>query len=348
VTVVSTGRINNQSLAAAFRSTIPKRDPDDTSDIILESGRFKYKFDNNWAKLPPEIKLSDVPAIATDGEDRVYVFNRGEHPVLIFDRDGNLLDHWGEGVFSNPHGIFVGPDGMIYLADEGDHSVRKCTRDGKVVLTLGTPHKPAPFMSGNPFCRVTDIALSPQGDMYISDGYGNARVHKFSPDGKLLFSWGEPGNGPGQFYLVHNLVCDDAGWVYVTDRENSRVQVFDGNGKFETQWINMTRPNGIDRGKGPEKLFYVGEGGPVGSNRDFPNLGPSLLVLNAEGERIAKIGTLPSGHDADRFLSCHGLAVDSHDDVYLGENSMTQWRFEHPKEEPKQIFPLRKLVRMAS
>ena len=249
-------------------------------------------------------------------------------------------------MFPNPHGIFIGPDGMVYVVDDGDHSVRKCTPDGKILMTIGNPGKPAPFMSGDPFCRCTDLALNPQGEMFVTDGYFNARIHKFAPDGKLLFSWGAPGNGPGEFYVVHNLVYDD-GLLYVTDRENSRVQVFDGDGKFVGQWNNMTRPNGIDRGKGKQKLFYVGEGGPVGSNRNVPNLGPSVLILNEKGERLAKLGTLPSGNAPDRFLSCHGLAVDGRGDIYVGENSMTQWRQGHGKESPPAIFPLRKLVKLA-
>jgi DNA-binding beta-propeller fold protein YncE len=100
--------------------------------------------------------------------------------------------------------------------------------------TFGIPGKPAPYMSGEPFHRCTHTAFSPQGDLYISDGYGNSRVHKFSPNGKLLFSWGEPGTDPGQFNIPHNICCDSDGWVYVADRENHRVQVFDGNGRYET------------------------------------------------------------------------------------------------------------------
>jgi DNA-binding beta-propeller fold protein YncE len=107
--------------------------------------------------------------------------------------------------------------------------VRKCTTEGKVLLELGTPGKPAPYMSGEPFHRCTHTALSPKGEIYVSDGYGNSTVHKYSPDGKLLMSWGEPGTDPGEFNIVHNIVTDAEGWVYVADRENHRVQVFGGN-----------------------------------------------------------------------------------------------------------------------
>ncbi len=114
----------------------------------------------------------------------------------------------------------------MFLTDDGGHFVRQVTLDGKVLLELGVPGKPAPYMSGEPFHRCTHTALSPKDEIYVSDGYGNSRVHKYSPDGKLLMSWGEPGTGEGEFNIVHNICCDADGWVYVADRENHRVQVF--------------------------------------------------------------------------------------------------------------------------
>ena len=191
------------------------------------------------------LALKDVAAVAVDSKDRVYVFNRGEHPMMVFDREGNFLASWGEGLFHRAHGLHIDADDTLYCTDDGDHTVRRCTTDGKVLLTIGVPGKPAPFMSGEPFHRCTHTALSPKGDIYVSDGYGNARVHKFSPDGKLLMSWGESGTEPGQFNIAHNIATDADGWVYVADRENHRVQVFDGNGKYETQWNNLHRPCGL-------------------------------------------------------------------------------------------------------
>ena len=128
----------------------------------------------------------------------------------------------------------MAPDDTIWLTDDGDHTVRQCTLEGKVLLTLGIPGKPAPYMSGEPFHRCTHTAMSPEGDIYVSDGYGNSRVHKYSPNGRLLLSWGAPGTDPGEFNIAHNITCDADGWVYVADRENHRVQVFDGNGKYES------------------------------------------------------------------------------------------------------------------
>jgi sugar lactone lactonase YvrE len=202
--------------------------------VQLGSGEFTFEVNENWAKVPEEIALGDVAAVGVDRQNRVYAFNRGEHPVAVFDAEGNLLRTWGEGVFHRPHGVHMGPDDTIYLTDDGDHTVRKCALDGKVLMTLGIPGEPKPYMSGEPFHRCTHTALSPQGELYVSDGYGNARIHKYTADGKLLMSWGEPGTDPGQFNIPHNICCGRDGWVYVADRENHRVQVFDGNGRFET------------------------------------------------------------------------------------------------------------------
>ena len=251
--------------------------------VQLGSGEYTFEVNENWAKVPEEITLGDCAAVGVDRQNRVYAFNRGEHPVAVFDAEGNLLRTWGERVFHRPHGVHMGPDDTIWLTDDGDHTVRKCALDGKVLMTLGIPGEPKPFMSGEPFHRCTHTALSPHGDLYVSDGYGNARIHKYTPDGKLLMSWGEPGTDPGQFNIPHNICCDRDGWVYVADRENHRVQVFDGNGKFETQWNNLHRPNGMCMATGRDPLFYIGEGGPSGEiNKDWPNIGPRVSIHTVE------------------------------------------------------------------
>jgi len=230
---------------------------------ILGSGAHRYRVVEDWARLPEGWELKDVAAVAVDSGDQVYVFNRGEHPMIVFDRDGNFLRSWGEGTFPRAHGLFIDADDNLYCTDDGGHFVRKCSTAGRVLLEIGVPGKPAPFMSGLPFHRCTHTALSPAGDIYVSDGYGNARVHKYSPDGKLLFSWGEPGTDPGQFNVAHNIATDSQGWVYVADRENHRVQVFDEKGRYETQWTNMHRPCGLFCCGGKEPRFIIGELGPA-------------------------------------------------------------------------------------
>ena len=141
---------------------------------------------------------ADVAAVGVDKDDNVYAFNRGKHPMCVFDREGNLLRTWGEGIFPRAHGVFMAPDETIWLTDDADHTVRQCTLDGNRLLTIGVPGKPAPDMSGGPFHRCTHTAMSPDGKyLYISDGYGNARIHKFTVDGKWVSAWGEPGTEPG-------------------------------------------------------------------------------------------------------------------------------------------------------
>ena len=219
----------------------------------------------------------------------------------------------------------LGPDDTVFLTDDGDHTVRKCTLDGKILLTIGVPGKAAPYQGGEPFNRCTHVAFSPQGDIYVSDGYGNSRVHKYSPDGKLLLSWGESGSDPGQFNIVHNIVTDKDGWVYVADRENNRVQVFDGNGKYETQWNNMHRPCALymDTTK-KDPICYVGELGPgLGVNKDAPNLGNRVDIYDKTGKRLARLGDICPGEKPGQFIAPHGIAIDSRGDIYVGEVSWT-------------------------
>src|SRR5271156_5016447 len=295
---------------------------------IVGTGDFKYCIIENWAKLPDGWSFKEVAAVGVDNNDNVYAFNRGEHPVMVFDRDGNFLRSWGEGQYPRAHGVHVGPDDSIYLTDDGGHFVRKCSLAGKVLLESGAPGKPAPYMSGEPFHRCTHTALSPKGEVYVSDGYGNAKVHKYSPDGKLLMSWGEPGTGPGEFNIVHNICTDAEGWVYVADRENHRVQVFDGNGKYETQWNNLHRPCGLHCCGGRHPNFIVGELGPgMPVNLKVPNLGPRLSIVDAKGKRIARLGGEKGpGLEAGKFLAPHGVALDSNGDIYVGEVGVTDWK----------------------
>jgi hypothetical protein len=317
--------------------------------IIVGTGDYRYRIIENWAKLPDGWSFKEVGAVGVDKNDNVYVFNRGEHPMMVFDRDGNFLRSWGEGQYPRAHGVHMGLDESIYLTDDGGHFVRKCRlEDGKVLMELGVPGKPAEYMSGEPFHRCTHTALAPNGDIYVSDGYGNARVHKYSPDGKLLMSWGEPGTDPGQFNIVHNISCDPDGWVYVADRENHRIQVFDGNGKYEAQWNNLHRPCGIFMPHEHNPICYVGELGPVQPvNRNSPNLGPRVSIVDNKGKLLSRFGDMHAGTAATAFLGPHGLTVDSRGDLYVGEVSWTQWpQFYPDTPRPAYIRSLQKYERV--
>ena len=251
----------------------------------------------------------------------------------------HLLPTTVVGSYPRAHGLHIDANDILYLTDDLGHMVRKCTTDGKVLLELGVPGKPTPYMSGQPFHRCTHTALSPKGEIYVSDGYGNSRVHKYSPDGKLLLSWGSPGTDPGQFNIPHNIATDAEGWVYVADRENHRVQVFDGNGRYETQWVNMSRPCGLYCCRGAQITFIIGELGPgMPVNRNMPNIGPRLTITDGKGKTLARLGgEAGPGLETGKFVAPHGLAVDSRGDIYVGEVSYT----EYPRLFPDSKIPWR-------
>jgi DNA-binding beta-propeller fold protein YncE len=316
--------------------------------VVLGSGEFRYEVIECWGKLPDGWTFHEVASVGVDKNDNVYCFTRGAHPVIVFDRHGDFLRSWGEGKFKRAHGVTMGRDDTIYLTDDGDHTVRKCTLDGEVLLTLGIPGKPAPYQSGEPFNRCTHVALSPKEEIYVSDGYGNSRVHKYSPDGKLLLSWGESGSDPGQFNIVHNICTDRDGWVYVADRENNRIQIFDPNGKYETQWNNMHRPCALYMdGAREDPLCYVGELGPGYSvNKDAPNLGHRVDIYNKAGNRLARLGDVKAGEAPGQFIAPHGIAIDSRGDIYVGEVSWTIMG-QHLKP-PRELRCLQKLAKLSS
>jgi DNA-binding beta-propeller fold protein YncE len=314
---------------------------------ILADGAHRYEVVSDWARLPPGWLFGEVPAVAVDSSDRVYAFTRGKHPMIVFDRDGNFLRSWGEGIFHRPHGLSIGPDDTIYCTDEGDHTVRKFTTGGRMLLEIGLPGQAAPFMSGQPFNRCTHTALSPAGDIYVSDGYGNARVHKFSSSGALIMSWGGPGTGPGQFNIPHNICCDPDGWVYVADRENNRIQIFDSGGRFTGEWRNLHRPCALClRDRGPRE-FIVGELGPGTqfSNRDWPRLGPRVSLFDQRGGLTARFGDRLGASAPSAFISPHGIAVDSLGAIYVGEVSRTNLKNRGIACPPDEDPPcLRKLI----
>ena len=321
---------------------------------------FKFKVDENWAKLPDGWTFKEVGGVGIDSQDRVYVFNRGKHPMIVFDKDGNFLKSWGEGLYPRAHGVTMGPDDSIYLTDDGNHSVRKCNLNGEILMTLGTPGKSSNFMSGEPFNRCTHVALDPNnGDIYVSDGYGNAKVHKYSPDGKYLFSWGKSGTGPGEFNLVHNLATDINGYVYVADRENHRVQIFDKNGNYETQWQNLHRPCGIFIDEKDPQICYIAElGATMAVNINYPNIGPRVLILDLNGNIIGKLGNESSGEVEEitdtlkvkiglkptEFTAPHTISVDSFGDIYVGEVSWTN-SGQHLTP-PREIKSFQKLIKL--
>ena len=294
---------------------------------LLGSSNYTYEPVPNWAKLPSDLILGDVAGIAVDDKDRVYLFNRGQHPIVVLSQNGELLTIWGEGVFTNPHGASIGPDQCIYLTDNFDHTVRKFSLEGELLLKIGTAGEGSGFMSGKPFCKCTHSAVSPTGDIFVSDGYQNACIHKFDPNGKLLMSWGASGTGPKEFNLPHNICCDVDGWVYVADRENSRVQVFNAYGQFETQINNMHRPSGLAITSGTCPDCIVGElASYLEVNRDFPNIGPFVSIFDQQSNLLSRLDAgFGAGLEPGQFLSPHSIASDSRGDLYVGDVVDADW-----------------------
>ena len=316
------------------------------------SNDFVYEEVLDWARLPEGLTFSEVVGVDVDSLDRVYVFARGEHPVVVFDREGNFLDAWGEKHFTRPHNIFIGSDDHVYCVDDRGHAVRKFTAAGELLLTIKPAEGPSDTgyvdnkpqtvqRAGPPFNRPTDLAISPEGDLYVSDGYGNARVHKFSPDGRLMFSWGEPGEGPGQFALVHGVYADQSGTVYVADRLNKRIQIFDPNGEFISQWSDVHYPNTVRLGA--DGVVYVAELGAV--FLDWPKVQldalPARITIRDTRGKILTEWSHPDPRGRGRFFCPHGIAVDSHGDVYVGEIPVTYTHRSAPQDWPA----LRKYVR---
>ena len=314
--------------------------------ITMGIGQFSYEVQMDWAKLPDGWSFHEVVDVAVDSKDRVYVFNRGKHPLMVFDADGNFLNAWGEDQFKRPHGITIGPDDLLYCTDDHAHVVYKFTTEGTRLMTIGTPGQPAPFQSGKPFNKPTKVALDPKtGDLYISDGYGNSRIHKYTPDGKHILSWGASGIDPGEFNLPHSVCIDSDGYVYVADRENHRIQIFDANGKLENIWHNLHRPCGLHIDNSHPQMIYVGELPPqFPFNEGYPNLGPRVSMHTLDGKRLARLGDLHWGEGAQQFIAPHGIATDSQGNIYVGEVSYAS--IGNKLDPPRELPSFRKLVKL--
>ncbi len=286
----------------------------------------RYELVDGWAQVPEGVSFVDVGGLSIDSQDRVYVLNRGAIPVMVFDRNGKLLTSWGKGFFNRPHGTCIGPDGSVYCTDDGNHLVSKFTPTGELLMTLGKRDQPSDtgyhkmatmdervatiLRGGPPFNRPTGVALSSSGEIYVTDGYGNARVHKFSPDGTLLFSWGEPGQGEGQFRVPHCVRVDKQERVWIADRENSRIQIFDAQGKFIRQWADI--------GGKPCDMFFDPHGDEIVyvtiKSEERPH---GLSIFTTDGKLVDRWGSQgPEG----MFVTPHAVVVDSRGDLFVGES----------------------------
>jgi DNA-binding beta-propeller fold protein YncE len=298
------------------------------------SGDFRYRAIADWAKWPADWTVTEVTAVATDSQDRVFVFNRGDHPVAVFDPEGRLLCSWGTGLFTNPHGITIADDDSVYLTDDHGHVVHRFTPEGKLLASMGTRERPSDTgatsidyrtirHAGPPFNFPTNLAIGPNGDWYISDGYGNARIHRFSPDGTLKHSWGEPGSGPGQFHVPHGIAIDKQGTIYVADRENSRLQLFSPDGDFLKEWPEIARPCEVaidDKGRVFVAELGYRAGMWPGTTAPFPDApGGRVSIFDASGKLLARFGGGDHPFDAGDFFAPHDIWIDSQGSFYVSE-----------------------------
>tara|TARA_B100000745_G_scaffold134353_1_gene87781 strand:+ start:213 stop:1130 length:918 start_codon:yes stop_codon:yes gene_type:complete len=287
-----------------------------TTKEIVGSGKYTYEVDYHWAKLPEGWSMP-AAAVFGDSQDKVYCFNRDpDHPIVIFDREGNYLSSWGGGLFAFPHAIILDKEDNVWLVERNNGQIMKFTKDGELLFTLGekgfrsdTGADNTDFGSngwqlvthgGAPFNLPAGIALNDAGEIFVADGYANARVHKFAADGTHLLSWGEPGSGPGEFQLPHGAWIDSRGRLLIMDRENDRIQVFSQDGEHLDSWDTKLIGGAVVCVDNEDIVYCVEHNGGL------------VSIMDLDGKRLAQWGSMT-------HRSCHGVWVDSHKDLYIVE-----------------------------
>lgn len=308
-----------------------------TNEPVQDSSRaFAFRWVPGWGSIPNTIELGDVPAIAVDAEDRVYVFARGPKKVIVLNRDGDFLTSWGEGLFTRPHGIAAMPDGSIVCVDDEGQKVMRFSPEGRLLSAISGPDQTAVTgyrpgyphsvrQAASPFCYPTGAASDlEESGLWVSDGYGNARIHHFADDGDLTSSWGQPGDGPGQFVIPHGVYVDDQWRLLVCDRENERVQILDREGNYIGAWVGVHCPNNIARAADGD--YFVAElGRVIQSMGDEVQVVPDAIRAritrrNTDGDVIGEWQP-PDPNGKGLWFAPHGIAIDSKGDLYVGEVS---------------------------
>jgi DNA-binding beta-propeller fold protein YncE len=261
-----------------------------------------YEVDPDWPQLPAGRNFLEVSAVTVDDEGEVYVFHRGDDPITVFDKNGRFLRAFGNGLFSNPHGLKIDPQGFLWAVDNGSHMIFKLTRNGRVRMVLG--RRGVSGESDKLFNRPADIAFGTNSDLYIADGYGNNRVAQFSADGTFIRSWGKRGVGEGEFNLPHGIAVDSRGRVLVADRENFRVQIFDAKGRYLDQWNHVGSPFGLaltDDGH-----VFIADG-----------YHDRVVKTTLDGKIVGSLGG--HGRSPGRFDVAHHLALGPAGDLFVAE-----------------------------
>jgi|SRR5579859_1569480 len=313
----------------AFTILYSCNDVGQSNALRVSSDSPGYRRIPEWPQLPKGYLLGDPSGIGIDKEENIIVFHRAskkwpvlfpfssavipENTVLLLDRiTGEIKGEWGSGLFVMPHSLTVDKDDNIWVTDVGLHQVLKFDHNGKLLMTLGVAG--APGADSLHFNRPTDVAVASDGSFYVSDGYRNSRVVKFSPLGKYLLSWGTKGNGDSQFDIPHGLDLDDGGNVYVADRENSRIQIFDPNGKFIGAWRDKRfgKIYTIRFDKKKQHLIcsdYV-------TNYITPK-GSDIMIFDLRGRLVARFGR--SGNYGGPICRYHCLIPDDDGNIYVGD-----------------------------
>jgi sugar lactone lactonase YvrE len=290
-----------------------------------------YQRVDDWAKLPAGMKFGQVISVDGDSSGHVWVFHRGDPPLLEFDTSGKLLKSFGDGMFVQAHGLFLEPNGNIWVTDgrakDGKGmQVIKFSPDGKVLITLGKAGVAG--TTPDTFNSPSDVAIARNGDIFVVDGHGgqtNARVVKFSKDGKFLKEWGKPGSAPGEFNIPHSIAFDSQGRVFVADRGNNRIQIFDQDGKVLAEWKQFGRPSGIFIAK-DDTIYVVDSESNTARNPGFKR---GIRIGSAkDGSIRAFIPDIDPDPETSTILGAEGVGVDSHGDVYaaqVGRQTITKF-----------------------
>ena len=279
-----------------------------------------YKAEAGWPKeKAPGAEWGAMSSVAIAPDGNIWTFNRGKIPVQVFSPEGKLVKFWGQdaGLFKNPHTVRFDSAGGLWLVDTLTHTVRKFSPDGKVLMTIGSPNEPG--LDQTHMNQPNDVAFASNGDIYVSDGYGNDRIVVFDKSGKYVRSWGKLGSGPGEFSQPHSLVLDSKDRVYVADRNNARIQIFDAKGKFLTEWKNIITPWALAITK-TDELYVCGSSPTLWS--DVPATQAMLatppkdqlfMKLDTEG-RLKQLWMVPG-----EITWIHSIAVASDGKIYAGE-----------------------------
>lgn len=270
-----------------------------------------YRVVADWAKLPPGWNFGETSGVSVAPDGTIWVFNRGAHPVLAFAADGRLLQAWNEVPVTTAHGIRVDPQGNVWLVDVKGHAVMEFTPQGRLLMVITNAGKrPGDNDSHYAFNEPTSIAFSPGGGFYVSDGYVNARVVQYGAGGEYIRHWGRKGKADSEFDLVHDVVLDRRGRLYVADRNNSRVQIFDGNGKFLAKWDHVGQPWGLAYNEAEDAIYLCD-----GLNNRIVKVSTDGRVLG----RLSSFGKAPGKLDFP-----HHIAVGPDGSIYVAE--IKNWR----------------------